>query len=307
LEISNVNVGELIQGCLSMITRQVLKKGIFLKLMVDNSLEGADILIDQGKVKQVTCNLLSNAVKFTPKGGSICVEASKTGNNLTLSVSDTGIGIEPEDHPQLFQRFTQLESTLARRYQGTGLGLALSKSLVELQGGRIWAESEGIDKGSTFRFRIPLHEEPNEQAQNLSTKEHMKQNAAIETNDATPIPLKKILVVEDDPASMKLVADILGGHGYEALRAINAEEGLHMAETQTPTLILMDISLPGLDGLVATRFLKRNPKTRHIPIIAVTAHAMVGDEERALSAGCDGYLSKPISWKLLLEIIEKHI
>jgi PAS domain S-box-containing protein len=306
LEISNVNVGELLQGCLSMITGQALKKRIFLKLNVDNDLEGAEIPFDKGKVKQVTCNLLSNAVKFTPQGGSICVEASKTGHNLTVGVSDTGIGIKLEDHPQLFQRFTQLDSTLARRYQGTGLGLALSKSLVELQGGRIWAESEGIGRGCTFRFRIPL-QEPNGRAQNPIAKELVNQDVAIEINDTMSIPLKKILVVEDDPASMKLVADILGAHGYEALRAVNAEEGLHLAETQTPTLILMDISLPGLDGLAATQFLKRNPKTRDIPIIAVTAHAMVGDEERALSAGCDEYLSKPISWKLLLEIIEQHI
>ncbi len=311
LEISSVNLSELLRDCLSLIAGEAVRKRIVIDLSVDETMGDSDVRIDGGKVRQVVCNLLSNAVKFTPKGGRIGVEAVKDRGDLLVSVSDTGIGIRPEDRQQIFQKFVQLDSTLSRRYKGTGLGLALSRTFVELQGGRIWFESEGLGQGSTFRFRIPLCgnrpvEHPG-QADMAITDAREEPESAMQPCDMTPASPRKILVVEDDPASMKLVAGILEAHGYEVLRATDAEVGIRLAETQAPALILMDVSLPGLDGIAATRSLKQGPGTRDIPIIAVTAHAMKGDEERIRSEGCDGYLPKPIAHKALLAMVEKHL
>ena len=136
---------------------------------------------------------------------------------------------------------------------------------------------------------------------------HQEAESVTNKSDGTSAPQKKILVVEDDPPSMKLITAILESHGYRVLQATYAEEGILLAETEAPALVFMDISLPGIDGLAATKMLKQNPATRGIPVLAVTAHAMKGDEERALSAGCNGYLSKPITRVALLEIIEKHL
>ena len=160
LEFCDVGVGELLRECMSLIAAQAMKRQIVLDLSVDESLAGAVVRLDGGRLRQVAGNLLSNAVKFTPYGGKISVKALKTGDDLVVSVSDTGIGIKPEDVDRVFDKFVQLDSTLSRRYKGTGLGLALSKTFVELHGGRIWVESEGLGRGSTFRFRIPLSRNP---------------------------------------------------------------------------------------------------------------------------------------------------
>ena len=226
LEIRNVGVCELLRDTMTLIAAQATKRQIVLDLSVDENLAGAVVRLDGEKLRQVAGNLLSNAVKFTPYGGKISVEALMTGDNLVVSISDTGIGIKPEDVDRVFDKFVQLDSTLSRKYKGTGLGLALSKTLVELHGGQIWVESEGLGKGSTFRFTIPLSrnavtEDP-VQGESPITDRHEQPESAIEISDSPPVPQVTILVVEDDPASMKLATAILEAHGYRVLQASKA-------------------------------------------------------------------------------------
>lgn len=157
LELSTVNIKELLQGSLVMVKEKALKHGISLSLQVTADIDGLEIRVDERKVKQVMFNLLSNAAKFTPDGGAITVEGRKQGEEVIISVSDTGIGIAPQDQKKLFQRFYQVHSSTTDKTLGTGLGLALAKHLTEMHGGRIWVESEGEGKGSRFSFTLPVH------------------------------------------------------------------------------------------------------------------------------------------------------
>jgi PAS domain S-box-containing protein len=160
LEPSTVNVLDLLENSLLIIRQRALRHDLELELKVDPDIEDITVLADELKLRQVLLNLLSNAVKFTPEKGKIRVQARKHGAELLISVRDSGIGIQPSDRSRIFQAFEQVDSTLSRRHQGTGLGLALSRNLIEMQGGRIWVESEGMGKGSTFLFTIPLNYVP---------------------------------------------------------------------------------------------------------------------------------------------------
>ena len=210
-----------------------------------------------------------------------------------MSVSDSGPGIGPKQRERLFQPFQQADSSIRRRYDGTGLGLSISKSFVELHGGKIWLESE-VGKGSLFTFRLPLRRCQAEAAEGDS------RGAGSDASPQRPaqpggVPGDLILVVEDNPANLKLVREILKGRGYRVLEASSGEEALDALKFIRPDLILMDIQLPGMDGLAVTQRLKEDPATRDIPTIALTAHAMKRDEARMLEAGCSGYIPKPIN------------
>lgn len=158
LEISAVSIRKPLENGILMITDKALKHGLTLDLSIRDELEILEIQADEAKLRQIMFNLLSNAVKFTPGGGAIKVEARKEGEEVAVSVSDTGIGLKPEDRLRIFETFHQLDSSYTRKYSGTGLGLALTRRLVEMHGGRIWAESEGEGKGSTMTFAIPIRQ-----------------------------------------------------------------------------------------------------------------------------------------------------
>lgn len=296
LTLERVDLGYLLEDCLSMIGEKAIKHGLTLDFFIADDIAGTSIWADGVRLKQIVLNLLSNAAKFTPGGGTIKLAVQKVGGELRVSVSDTGIGIDVEDQERVFEAFEQLDSSLSRHQDGTGLGLALTRRLVELHGGRIWVESPGAGKGCIFTFAIPcseVYESPEEEAATSSAETSAAPGRilAVPSYDSYRA---RVLVIEDNASSMKLARNLLEAGGYLVHEAGSAEEGIRIAVEDPPDLILMDISLPGMDGLTATGILRKEPKTANVPIIALTAHAMPRDRQRARDAGCAAFLTKPI-------------
>ena len=257
-------------------TREVLNvvRSLAMKKEIDisSSIEPQTALLiaDKNKFKQILYNLLSNAIKFTPPDGAVEVRATAAGDGLVVTVKDSGIGIPKEQQHKIFGAFYQVQSASNREYPGTGLGLALTKKLVELHGGVIDFDSQP-GQGTTFKVELPLRPGPS------------KRN--------------RVLVVEDNPSNLDLARMVLEGNGFSVDTASNGTEGLEKARHLQPDLILMDMQLPGVDGLAVTRQLKADPATASIKVVALTANALKGSEEQALAAGCSGYIAKPIELK----------
>jgi signal transduction histidine kinase/ActR/RegA family two-component response regulator len=297
IRMSPVNLSELLKHCLRMIRETAIKRGLNVSLKVSEEFYEGQIQADNVRLKQIVMNLLSNAVKFTPSGGTIRLEAERRGKEILVSVFDTGLGLKPDDQKRIFQAFEQVDCSFSRQEQGTGLGLALVSKLVELHGGRLLVESDGEGLGSTFSFFIPfIREEKDAEAQLAPASVRLQFQSPSDPSVAEKTR-PKVLVVEDNESNMKFITDLLEDAGYEAILAFSAETAIKQAEMAKPSLILMDISLPGMDGLTATKVLKSNPVTAHVPVVALTAHAMKDDDSKAKEAGCDAYLLKPIDTK----------
>ncbi|HLQ62261.1 MAG TPA: response regulator [Candidatus Acidoferrales bacterium] len=243
---------------------------------------------DPGKLKQVVLNLLSNAIKFTPEGGRVTARLRWVGEAVEICVEDSGIGIAPDDIPRLFVEFQQLESGADRRHQGTGLGLALSKRLVELHQGRIWVESEP-GKGSRFFLELP---QPAPSALPVGAAEVDGQPEEVGDGSRS-----LVLVVEDNPATARLFAAYLRQGGYRTAIARTGEEALEKAGRLQPVAITLDVLLPGMDGYEVMRQLKAEPRTRQIPVAIVS---VVDNPTLGLAMGADDYMVKPVSRQSLL-------
>ena len=249
-----------------------------------------DVLIgDELRLRQILLNLMGNAVKFTD-AGSVTTEvsaASIDGSRVDLqfAVRDSGLGIPAEKQGLIFEPFRQAEGYMTRRYGGTGLGLAIVTRLLDLLGGRIWVESKE-SVGSTFYFTVPFL---------LSRKPLASRDGSGMLAEA-PTPPLSILVAEDNDVSRLLVGRLLAGQGHTVTEARTGLEAVTLYERGTFDLILMDIQMPDMDGFEATAEIREREDATgdHIPIIALTAHAIKGDRERCLEAGMDDYLSKPI-------------
>jgi two-component system, NtrC family, sensor kinase len=293
------NVLDAIQGTMRPLAA---KKQIRLEL------ESADTLglipMDAARITQTLLNLVGNALKFTPEGGRVWVRSRTEGDGLRVEVQDTGPGIPATEHGRIFLEFQQVQITKdVGRPEGAGLGLALAKRFVEMHGGRIWVESE-VGKGSTFIFTLPgTTDGSGTPASDAESVEDLV--AGVRPNGAATH--KRILLVEDNAINRRHVRFLLRSCGYEISEVRNVTEALAALAERHPDLILMDIQLPGIDGLTATRLLKANPATRSIPIVAVTAHAMKGDEVKAFEAGCSGYVTKPIEKARLLDTMVKAL
>lgn len=328
-ELASVSIPDLCSQCLKMIQLRAEKKRLALSLELDYRLK--EVLLDERRVRQILINLLSNAVKFTPEGGTV-----KLGGRLAygcqlkkefrpdrspincstpylcLEVIDNGIGIPEDKLHLLFRPFQQIDSSLTRRHEGTGLGLALTKRLAELHGGTVSVESQE-NQGSTFRVWLPLTEMRSNSGADMhkSASEasgSLLANASVLRNDA-----KRILVVEDQPLNQVLLSEVLELEGY-AVEWIDQGQAmlvrLHSAEVTSqplPNLVLMDIQLPEVDGFELIRQLKANPLWQNVPVIAVTAMAMSGDRDRCLEAGADDYMSKPLDLEKLMAIIRSFM
>ncbi len=254
---------------------------------------------DGARLRQVLTNLLSNAVKFTPEGkvNVLCGYDKRTGE-LSVSVEDQGIGITPDKLSTLFDRFTQAHTGLSRRYGGAGLGLAITKNLVTLMGGSIGVESEP-GQGSRFTFTIP--------AKALDEQLAIKATVEGRFDDDKPLRGIRILLAEDSDTNALVVTRKLEARGAKVDRANNGLEAIDFVRTQSYDIVLMDVSMPELDGLAATRAIREDETPDHqLPIVALTAHALRGDKERCLAAGMTDYVAKPIAMQALIEAILRH-
>ncbi|HEX4823286.1 MAG TPA: ATP-binding protein [Candidatus Polarisedimenticolaceae bacterium] len=283
----DVPIVELLRDSLSMLRPQAGKKRLQLEMRCENDVMAR---VDPRLVRQVLVNLLSNAVKFTPDDGNVEAAARFEGDDLVVTVTDSGIGIPEEDQEKIFHEFYQVDGSYSRKYQGTGLGLALVRRMMSLHSGAVTVTSR-VGKGSCFQCVFPGAKTTGRPAQAMNAPAAHAAASAPEPQDARGLT---VLVVEDNPVNRKLARNVLRARGYRVLEADTGEEGIELARRERPHLILMDLQLPGLDGMEATRRLKADPQTREIPVVALSAHAQDADEARAREAGCAGYIAKPI-------------
>jgi PAS domain S-box-containing protein len=294
LAVSDFDVGTALSEVQAIVGTLVNKKRLNLAVEVEDGMP--PLRADQPKVKQVLYNLLSNAIKFTPEGGSIRVTARRApevdaregGNWIEISVADTGIGLRPEDKERVFGEFEQVDSSYTRDQEGTGLGLALSRTLVELHGGWIWVESE-VGKGSVFRFVLPLVP---------GARVGEPPDAGVEGSSTNPL----ILVVEDDRATRELLSQQLVQAGYRVAHATTGERAVALAQELQPAGITLDVLLPDGDGLNVLAQLKKLPETREIPVIVVS---ITENQELGVSLGAMDWVVKPLNRSDFLAAVRK--
>ena len=294
LELSRVNIKDLLANSLIMIKEKALKHGIKLDSHISQELMDLEISADERKLKQIMFNLLSNAVKFTPDGGVITTTVRREGKDLITSVADSGIGIKPEDQERVFGEFEQLDSTYARQQQGTGLGLALNRRLVELHGGRIWVESKGEGKGSTFTFVIPI--EALQRVSEVSIEPEEPLPSRPDVDDSRPL----VLVVEDDRQAAELISHYLSEAGYAVAHAFDGEQAIQMVRELRPYAITLDIVLPKKDGWEVLAELKSLPEVKDIPVVILS---VVENRPFGLNLGAVEYFVKPVNKEQLIKSV----
>jgi signal transduction histidine kinase len=302
LEHQPLSLKQLIDESLDLVAVQASQKGLNLSQTINYSTPDT-IIGDHGRLRQILVNLLTNAVKFTDKGDvsvSVSSKAAK-GNQrqIFFEVKDTGIGIPQGRMEEIFEPFTQLERTLSRKRGGVGLGLAITKNLVDLMGGKIWVESI-LGQGATFHFMILAETIPGKQL------ESGEKDLGVASESSSGLKLLRILVAEDNPSNQRMLVEMLKRMGYRADAVADGREVIEALERQDYDLVLMDIKMPEMDGITATQVI-RKLRIENVPkIVAITAYALEGDREKCLEAGMDDYISKPVQLKELAAILEKY-
>jgi PAS domain S-box-containing protein len=300
LERTGFSLSDHLEKVIEMVAPRAHEKGLTLSCEIDPSVSN-DLVGDPTRLRQVLLNLLGNAIKFTETGTvSLKVEPHNdpaVPTALRFTVADTGIGIASEKLARVFERFTQADSSTTRRFGGSGLGLTISRRLVELMGGRIWVESQ-VDRGSVFAFAVPF--EPWLAADRPVS-------ASVGAGPAAPLPALRILMAEDSPDNCTITLAYLEHTPYRITVAETGAIACRLFMAEDFDLVLMDRQMPVMDGLTATRTI-RAWETAHgrqpTPIIALTASALKGDRETCLAAGCTAYLTKPIKQDVLLQAIK---
>jgi CheY-like chemotaxis protein len=266
-----------------------------LELSVDWPDPAAVVDVDPVRFVQILSNVLHNASKFTPAPGRIRVSAELQRDNgspnrrAVITVSDTGIGISREMLPRVFELFTQAGRPTQRTHTGLGIGLALARRLIELHGGGITADSDGPDRGSTFAVTVPLSE--------ASPATHAARHA-----DVRRIRSRVVIIDDNRDAarSMSMLVDELGG---SARTAYDAASGLDAVREFRPDVVFLDIGMPGMDGYEACRRIRQAPSDRHVVVVAVTGWGQPQDKQRALDAGFDAHLTKPVDPATFTQIL----
>jgi signal transduction histidine kinase/ActR/RegA family two-component response regulator len=300
-----VEIAQICQASLTFVKTQAMKKSIKLTLEKDKTV--SKIHADPQRLKQILINLLTNAVKFTPDHGQVTLEVQADADQdlIQFHVIDTGIGIAVEDLKQLFQPFVQVESKLNRKFEGTGLGLALVQKLTDLQGGSVDVEST-VGKGSRFTINLKMGQAFVARQETLESQGSVGESQAADPAEKS-LDHGTVLLAEDNLSNVLTMGDYLMSHGYQVAFASDGLEAIAKAIEIQPDIILMDIQMPVVDGLEAIGRLRSDPRFISTPIIALTALAMPGDRERCLEAGANEYLSKPVGLKELVKTIKSFV
>ncbi len=302
LERTGFSLNDLLEKVREMVAVRAHEKGLALVCEIAPEVP-RDLVGDPTRLRQVLLNLLGNAIKFT-ESGEVALRVTPDANStvsgsLRFTISDTGIGIPSEKLGAVFERFTQADSSTTRRYGGSGLGLTISKRLVELMGGCIRVESD-VAKGSVFSFTVPLE---------IWAEAMRRATVSVGADPEPPLPALRILLVEDSPDNRTITVAYLRDTPYQVEIAENGAIAYEKFTAGHYDLLLMDRQMPIMDGLTATRAIRVWEQTNHrppTPIIALTASALKGDQEKCVAAGCTAYLTKPIKQEVLLQAIKEH-
>ncbi len=296
LESENFPFQDILFRTIDMLSSQILKRGIKVVKQIPSTLPM--ITGDKRKCMQIVLNLLTNAIKFSPPRSKIRVIAEVAENGfIRISVGDQGPGIPFDQQDDIFREFYQVDRVRDAELGGVGVGLALSRRLVEMHGGSIGVESEP-GKGSVFWFLIPI---TNDNSGLAIADESGEANLSLESVG------RHILVAEDNDVNLSMILDMLSMQKHSVTIARNGEEAVKLAISKSPDLILMDVRMPKIDGLEATRILRAEPDFPDIPIIALTASAGEKSREKSLHAGCTDHLSKPVRIKELFAALDRHL
>ncbi|WP_434686807.1 PAS domain S-box protein [Pseudanabaena minima] len=318
------NLEELISWVCQLLNSQAIAKQINLQYVISPNVP-TTICSDRLRLRQILLNLIGNAIKFTQSGAvtvSITLSSTPSSSNhiLKFAIADTGIGIQGDQIDQLFQPFTQADVSINRKYGGTGLGLAISKRLVELLGGTIWVESFGriggnpsIDwsseastecstQGSIFHFMIDISTSEIEKDEIDQMQLSSNVPLAIDPQLAEKFPLQ-ILLVEDNSFNQIIATTFLERLGYQTDLAKNGIEALQAVQVHSYDLILMDIQMPVMDGLIATKLIRQSSENSHLRIVAMTANVLPEDRQVCFDAGMDGYISKPVNIREIIQLV----
>jgi signal transduction histidine kinase len=271
-------------------------KNIALHVRIDPDI--GDLIADEDRLQQIVWNLLSNAVKFTPRGGEVFLSAARDGGEVTLTVRDTGKGIEPEVMPYIFERFRQGDTSTTKEHGGLGLGLAIVRHLLDLHGGSITATSDGKDRGATFEVRIPIHA--------IEPMHAPSAGAGSPRADDACLHGVQVLVLEDHDDARELTAMALAEAGATVMQAGSARRALGLLESEPFDVVVSDIGLPGEDGysfIERVRAMVEKPNVHDVPALALTAFARPEDRTRALEAGFQEHIPKPVDPRKLVEAV----
>jgi signal transduction histidine kinase/CheY-like chemotaxis protein len=304
LRISEVDVRTLAAGVVEGLRPAADARGVKTELRAGD--EAVEVLGDPDRLQQVVWNLVSNAIKFTPRGGTVTLSVTRTGSAVALEVSDTGQGIRPEFLPRIFDRFAQQDASTARAQSGLGLGLSITRHLVELHGGTITAHSPGEGQGATFHVEIPM----------IAVRE-LKEQLANRPTGRTPLPPTtngaavharlnglRVLAVDDQPDTLAVVDRVLTRAGAEVRIALSVSEALSVLRDWVPDCIISDIGMPGEDGYTFIRAVRAlAPPVRTVPAVALTAFARDSDRDLAAEAGFSDHLAKPVDTAALLQMV----
>jgi signal transduction histidine kinase/ActR/RegA family two-component response regulator len=301
LEIREVNLRAVTASVIDALRPAADARGVRVQLLATN--EASDVLGDADRLQQVVWNLLSNAIKFTPRGGEVRLSLEHTESRVALTVADTGRGIAPDFLPQVFKRFAQDDGSTTRAHGGLGLGLAITRHLVELHGGKITVQSEGEGRGATFRVEIPVVA-VKELRRNLAARIDAMHSVLPERGESARVSLdgRRVLAVDDQPDTLAVIERVLTRAGAEVRTATSAAEGLSILSDWRADLVISDVGMPGQDGYSFIRAVRSQfPNSlKRVPAVALTAFARESDRKAALDAGFSDHLAKPVDASMLL-------
>ncbi len=302
IEKENFNLLKVVENIIHILELKANEKHIDIFTEYDNKI-GSNFYGDSLRINQILMNLLSNAIKFTHKGKITLVIKAALKNHIRFEVHDTGIGLTQEQKEHIFDSFTQADATTTKEYGGTGLGLTITKELIEMMNGKIWIEGE-LGLGSRFIFEIELPKENKEQPFVITNDKTLKQKSDLK-NEIKTLKNSKILLAEDNQINQEFMRDLLKKDGIEIDIVANGLEAVNKVKQNNYELIIMDIQMPVMDGYEATRNIRETNK--EIPIIALTANAMKEDVEKSNLAGMNEHISKPIVVEELYKILLKYL